>query len=98
MKKAGALQQAFQALKEFADISSEGEQLRQMLEEHLRAYGGPELQARVSSPGHRTTVAPPAGPPRIKRKTSSLVFLDLDEPAKARPAPGRPAAPPPRAP
>jgi tetratricopeptide (TPR) repeat protein len=98
MQKAGAIQQAFQALKEFADISSEGEQLRQMLEEHLRAYGGPELQARLSSPGQRATVVPPAGPAKIKRKTTSLVFLDLDEPAKAKPAPGRPVAPPPRAP
>ena len=99
MQKAGAIQQAFQALKEFADISSEGEQLRQMLEEHLRAYGGPELQARISAPGQRTTVATPAGPPKTpqqKRKTSSLVFLDLDEPAKAKAAPGRPVSPPPR--
>jgi tetratricopeptide (TPR) repeat protein len=98
MQKAGAIQQAFHALKEFADISSEGEQLRQMLEEHLRAYGGPELQARLSSPGQRTTMATPAGPPKLKRKTSSLVFLDLDEPAKAKPAPGRPVAPPTRPP
>jgi len=96
MQKAGAIQQAFQALKEFADISSEGEQLRQMLEEHLRAYGGPELQARLSSPGQRTTIATPTGPPKLKRKTSSLVFLDLDEPAKAKPVPGRPVSPPPR--
>lgn len=94
MQKAGAIQQAFNALKEFADISSEGEQLRQMLEEHLRAYGGPELQARLSTPGARTTVATPAVPPKTKRKTSSLVFLDLDEPAKAKPVPGRPVAPP----
>jgi tetratricopeptide (TPR) repeat protein len=98
MQKAGAIQQAFQALKEFADISSEGEQLRQMLEEHLRAYGGPELQARLSSPGQRAPVATPAGPQKLKRKTSSLVFLDLDEPAKAKPVPGRPVAAPPRPP
>ncbi len=96
MQKAGAIQQAFQALKEFADISSEGEQLRQMLEEHLRAHGGPELQARLPAPGQRTTVATPAKPSQPKRKTSSLVFLDLDEPAKAKPAPGRPVAAPPR--
>lgn len=99
MQKAGAIQQAFQALKEFADMSSEGEQLRQMLEEHLRAHGGPELQARLTPPGQRATVATPAAPakpPHQKRKTSSLVFLDLDEPAKAKSAPGRPVAPPPR--
>ncbi len=88
MQKAGAIQQAFQALKEFADMSSEGEQLRQMLEEHLRAYGGPELQARLSAPGQRSTIATSSGPPKLKRKTTSLVFLDLDEPAKAKPASG----------
>ena len=98
MQKAGAIQQAFQALKEFADISSEGEHLRQMLEEHLRAYGGPELQARLSSPGQRSPLAAPAGPQKPKRKTTSLVFLDLDEPAKAKPVPGRPVAASPRPP
>jgi tetratricopeptide (TPR) repeat protein len=94
MQKAGAIQQAFQALKEFVDISSEGEQLREMLEEHLRAYGGPELQAklRTSAPRLSTSGVPPV--PKQKRKTSSLVFLDLDEPAKAKAPPGRPSAAP----
>ena len=97
MQKAGALQQAFAALKEFADISSEGEQLRQKLEEHLRAYGGPEIQTRLSAPGARQSLVIPAPPIKPKRKTSSLVFLDLDEPAKAKAPPGRPSAvsPPP---
>lgn len=96
MQKSGAIQQAFQALKEFADISSEGEQLREMLEEHLRAYGGPELQAKLrsSAPRVSTSAVPPVQKP--KRKTSSLVFLDLDEPAKAKVPPGRPSAAPPR--
>jgi len=96
MQKAGAVQQAFQALKEFADMSSEGEQLRQMLEEHLRAHGGPEMQARLAAPNPRTTVATavPAKTPQQKRKTTSLVFLDLDEPAKAKPTPGRPSGTP----
>src|SRR5512146_205076 len=94
MQKAGAIQQAFQALKDFADISSEGEQLREMLEEHLRAYGGPELQAKLRSSAPRLST--PAAPPvqKTKRKTSSLVFLDLDEPAKAKSPPGRPSAAP----
>jgi len=97
MQKAGAIQQAFAALKEFADISSEGEQLRQKLEEHLRTYGGPELQTRMSGPGARQSVVTPAVPAKPKRKTTSLVFLDLDEPAKAKAPPGRPSAatPPP---
>ena len=99
MQKAGAIQQAFIALKEFTDLSPEGEHLRQMLEEHLRMYGGPELQARVSAATQRrsgTAVEPPKSP---KRKTSSLVFLDLDAPSPARKSgPGAPAAPPKPAP
>ncbi|HMA44439.1 MAG TPA: tetratricopeptide repeat protein [Gemmatimonadales bacterium] len=91
MQKAGAIQQAFQALKDFVDISSEGEQLRVMLEEHLRAYGGPELQARLHAPAPRPSTAAPAIPPKPKRKTTSLVFLDLNEPAKAKAPPGRPS-------
>ena len=96
MQKAGAIQQAFQALKEFADISTEGEQLREMLEEHLRAYGGPELQAKLRTAGPRAS-APSAAPgQKTKRKTTSLVFLDLDEPAKAKVPPGRPTGAMPR--
>src|SRR5262245_6713891 len=102
MQKAGAIQQAFQALKEFADMSSEGEQLRQMLEDHLRAHGGPELQARLAAAppaAPRPTAATPATPANSaqqNRKTTSLVFLDLDEPAKAKPVPGRPTGAPAR--
>ena len=93
MQKAGAIQQAFQALKELADISSEGEHLRQMLEEHLRAYGSPELAARVRTtppPPTRPSGQPPAPPQEKlnKRKTTSLVFLDLSEPAKPKAPPG----------
>src|SRR2546426_11030765 len=90
MQKAGAIQQAFQALKDFADISSEGERLRQMLEEHLRTYGGPELQAKLTAPAPRPSVSAPPVTPKTKRKTTSLVFLDLNEPAKPKPTPGRP--------
>jgi len=57
MQKAGNIQQAFGALKEFVDLSPEGEQLRQMLEEHLRAYGGPELQAKLAAPPSRPSGA-----------------------------------------
>jgi tetratricopeptide (TPR) repeat protein len=94
MQKAGNIQQAFQALKEFVDISPEGEQLRQMLEEHLRAYGGPELHAKLAAPTGRPST--PTAPKVAKRKTTSLVFLDLDEPAKAKPMPGRPSGGPAR--
>src|SRR5881394_442911 len=87
MQKAGKIQQAFAALKEFTDISGESEHLREMLEEHLRMYGGPELTARLSGTGARVSQSgAPAAPPKPagpKRKTSSLVFLDLNEPAKA---------------
>jgi tetratricopeptide (TPR) repeat protein len=96
MQKAGNIQQAFQALKEFVDLSPEGEQLRQMLEEHLRAHGGPELQAKLAAAPPKAA-ATPAAPKVAKRKTTSLVFLDLDEPAKAKaPLPGRPSGGPAR--
>ena len=103
--KAGNIQLAYSALKEFTDISSEGEQLRAMLEEQLAAYGG-------EVPQRRTTAAqkPVTEPKQPKRKTSSLVFLDLDAPvapkaaapappkAAAPAAPPKPAPPPPAAP
>src|SRR5438132_523058 len=97
MQKIGKIQQAFAALKEFADISPENAQLRGMLEEHLEMYGDAERRP----PGRATA---PAAPPQEseddlaksgKRKTSSLVFLDVDAPPGAR---GRPPAPPPPAP
>src|SRR2546429_2420815 len=107
MQKAGKLQQAFAALKEFTDISPESEHLRVLLEEHLRMYGEPRpSQGRMSAPAP----ARPSKPPEEditksgKHKTSSLVFLDLDAPpaSKAKPAaPRRPTAPlrpPPRPP
>src|SRR6266513_5298607 len=96
MQKVGKIQQAFAALKEFTDISPENTQLRGMLEEHLKMYGDAERRpsSRAAAP------APPAAPPEQpedlsksgRRKTSSLVFLDVDAPPGAR---GRPAAPPP---
>ena len=101
MQKLGKIQQAFGALKEFTDISPESADLRQMLEEHLRMYG---------APGRRTSAvavpAPTAEPKRDekedlnksgKRKTSSLVFLDVDAPPEPKPKPGaggRPSAAP----
>src|SRR5947209_20324821 len=104
MQKAGKLQQAFAALKEFTDISPESEHLRQLLEEHLRMYGEPRpSQGRMSAPAP----ARPSKPPEEditksgKHKTTSLVFLDLDAPpaSKTKPAaPRRPTAPPPPAP
>src|SRR3989449_8889420 len=104
MQKAGKLQQAFAALKEFTDISPESEHLRQWLEGHPRMSGEPRpSQGRMSAPAP----ARPSKPPEEditksgKHKTTSLVFLDLDAPpaSKAKPsAPRRPVAPlPPRA-
>src|SRR2546425_860181 len=83
MQKAGKLQQAFAALKEFTDISPESADLRHMLEEHLRMYGEP---ARRTS-----SVAAPAKPePKEdvskagERKASSLGFLHVDAPPTAQ--------------
>jgi len=84
MQKSGKIQQAFAALKELADISPEGAHLREMLEEHLRMYGAPERRPAVAP------VAPPKAEPRddptksSKRKSSSLVFLDVDEPPASK--------------
>ena len=99
MQKAGKIEHAFSALKEFTDISPESENLREILYEHLKMYGDPGRRSAARA-------TPPAAPKHPgddvtksgKRKTSSLVFLDLDEPSPARAgrpgAPGAPIAPP----
>src|SRR5437879_12086977 len=108
MQKAGKIEHAFAALKEFTDISPESASLRDMLSEHLKMYGA-DPGKRASSAGGRVTppaprTAPPAGeddPHKSgSRKTSSLVFLDLDAPRvakgqKAPPPPTKPPEPPP---
>src|SRR6266571_4938478 len=120
MQKVGKIDHAFAALKEFTDISSESANLREMLTEHLKMYGA-DPGRRGSSAGvgggrANTPPAPRTAPPAGagddvsksgKRKTSSLVFLDLDEPRQpkgakapvgATPAPpplGPPSPPPP---
>ncbi|HTI05279.1 MAG TPA: tetratricopeptide repeat protein [Gemmatimonadales bacterium] len=106
MQKAGKIDHAFAALKEFTDISPESANLKEMLSEHLKMYGnappGRPSSARVST-------AAPKPPPQAgkeddvsksgKRKTSSLVFLDLDAPRQSKstkaPAAVAPAPPPP---
>ena len=96
MQKIGKIQHAFAALKEFTDISPENTQLREMLEEHLLMYGAAERRPSTWAPA---SAAPP--PPREdvsksgKRKTSSLVFLDVDAPPGPK---GKPVAPPLRPP
>src|SRR3989454_678164 len=96
MQKAGKIQQAFNALKEFTDISPESADLRRILEEHLRMYGEP---ARRTS-----AVAAPAKPEPKKDlsksgKHKTLVFLDVDAPPTPKVKPGaRPIPPPPRPP
>ncbi|HLQ58394.1 MAG TPA: tetratricopeptide repeat protein [Gemmatimonadales bacterium] len=102
MQKVGKIDHAFAALKEFTDISPESASLREMLAEHLKMYGAdPAKRAsagRITPPAPRT--APPAGGDDLSksgtRKTSSLVFLDLDEPrvAKGQKAPPPPPPPP----
>src|SRR2546430_16887963 len=57
MQKAGKIQQAFAALKEFADISPESAHLRELLEEHLRMYGDPHRR-----PGRRPGDPANSGP------------------------------------
>ena len=100
MQKAGKIEHAFAALKEFTDISPESANLREMLAEQLKMYGSDPgkrgSSARVSTPA--APKAPPGEQEDVhksgKRKTSSLVFLDLDEPRVAKgTAPGAKAAP-----
>src|SRR6266699_1442668 len=97
MQKVGKIDHAFAALKEFTDISPESANLREMLSEHLKMYG-----ADPGKRGSSAKVAPPKTTPPAgghddlsksgKRKTSSLVFLDLDAPSA--PKGGKAAAPP----
>src|SRR5216117_1311294 len=104
MQKIGKIQHAFAALKEFTDISHENASLREMLSEHLKMYGADPgkrgSSTRVNTPPPRTAL--PAGGDHQdlsksgKRKTSSLVFLDLDAPSAPKgskaPAPAAKAA------
>src|SRR6266511_1981120 len=104
MQKIGKIDHAFAALKEFTDISAESGSLREMLAEHLKMYGSDPgkhgSSARISTP---KPLLPPGGDDLSKsgtRKTSSLVFLRLDEPrvskaAKAPAAAAKAPAPPP---
>jgi tetratricopeptide (TPR) repeat protein len=92
MQKAGKIDHAFAALKEFTDISPESENLREILFEHLKVYGDPGKRLSSARPSPR----PPGGVDPSKsgsQKSSSLVFLDVDAPPTPK---GRPAAPPPR--
>ena len=110
MQKVGKIEHAFAALKEFTDISAEGAGLREMLTEHLKMYGNDPGKRPSAAAGRVSTPAAPKPEPEHdlsksgKRKTSSLVFLDLDAPsgkaakgpaAAAPAAPKAPAAPPP---
>ena len=100
MHKAGKIQHAFAALKEFADISAESAHLRQTLEDHLRMYGDPE---RRPGAGTAAPAAPKPQPPDDpsksgRRKTSSLVFLDVDAPPAGKPPVTGRVPPPPKLP
>src|SRR5205809_6195445 len=96
--KMGRIQHAFAALKELADISAESAHLRDALAEHLRMYGDPERRpAAATGPTAPPKAKPPDDPSKSgKRKTSSLVFLDVDAPTVGRaPSIGRVAPPAP---
>ena len=94
MHKAGKIQHAFAALKEFADLSPDAGGLRDMLEEQLQLYGEPSRPGseRAGGPPVPKPIAesPAGGGKGVTKKTSSLVFLDLDEP----PVKGKPVRAP----
>src|SRR5207247_764774 len=103
MHKAGKIQHAFAALKEFADISAEGAHLRQTLEDHLRMYGDPERRPGGGAAAPAAPAAPKPQPPDDpsksgRRKTSSLVFLDVDAPPAGKPPLTGRVPPPPKLP
>src|SRR3989442_14518976 len=102
MHKVGKIQHAFAALKELADISAESAHLRETLEEHLRMYGDPERRPTGGAAAPTAPKGQPHDDPAKsgKRKTSSLVFLDVDAPpvTKTSPVKGRAAPPPPPSP
>jgi tetratricopeptide (TPR) repeat protein len=103
MQKVGKIEHAFAALKEFTDISSESAGLREMLAEHLKMYGSdPGKRASSAGTPRASTPASKLPPPVAddvsksgKRKTSSLVFLDLDAPPTPKGTPAKAAAAPP---
>src|SRR5436309_3066075 len=103
MHKAGKIQHAFAALKEFADISAESAHLRQTLEDHLRMYGDPERRPGGGAAAPAAPAAPKPQPPDDpsksgRRKTSSLVFLDVDAPPAGKPPLTGRVPPPPKLP
>jgi tetratricopeptide (TPR) repeat protein len=98
MQKAGKIEHAFSALKEFTDISPESESLREILFEHLKMYGGDPGRRASAARINVPTATGPGGEDITKsgkRKTSSLVFLDLDEPPPSKAKAGAKPAPPP---
>src|SRR5213592_3061823 len=104
MQKTGKIQQAFSALKELTDILPESAHFRRMLEDHLQTYGDAERGLTMRAPGPAQPEA--AVDPNVagKRKTSSLIFLDVGEPPRSKAGPGAkmpapvPPPPPPRSP
>src|SRR6266542_5387802 len=60
MQKAGKIEHAFAALREFTDISPESESLREILYEHLKMYGDPGRRSSVRA-GAPTAAKPPGG-------------------------------------
>ena len=87
MQKTGKIQQAFSALKELTDILPESEHFRRMLEDHLETYGDAERRLTMR-PGPAQPEAPVDPNVAGKRKTSSLIFLDVGEPPRSKAGPG----------
>src|SRR5437016_5819669 len=93
MQMAGKIQQAFNALKVFTDISPESADLRPMPEEHLCMYGEPTRAMRSVAAPAKSEPTEDVRKSR-KRNTSSLVFLDVDAPPTSNVRPWARATPP----
>src|SRR5438128_3735701 len=88
MQKTGKIQQAFSALKELTDILPESAHFRRMLEDHLQTYGDAERRLTTPAPGPAQPEAAVDPNVAAKRKTSSLIFLDVGEPPRSKAGPG----------
>src|SRR6266516_317877 len=89
MQKAGKIQHAFSALKELTDIVPESAHFRRMLEGHLQMYGDTGRRSLIRPSGPVAQPDERVDPEKAaKRKTSSLVFLDVAAPPRSKPGPG----------
>jgi tetratricopeptide (TPR) repeat protein len=86
MKKAGQLDAAFKALKEFADLSPDNEEIRLLLAEQLKAAARTdEAREQLAKLYHETKER--QGEPRARATLDKMKVIDPEFNAEAAPAP-----------